>query len=76
MTDHCLNASNLQLTNWQGQEINDATQVFDPGLDENDDYFVDYPSGELPRVDVPVGDVYENSFVKCPTDEIPGVDAE
>ena len=34
MTDRCLHASNLQLTNWQCQEINDTTQVFNPGVEE------------------------------------------
>jgi len=41
MTNCCLHASDLQLTNWQGQENGDITQVLDPGVDEKDDYFVD-----------------------------------
>ena len=71
-----MHAKNLQLTNWQGQEIGDITQVLDLDVDENDNYFVEYPAGELPRpgVDVPVGDVNENSFVGYPTDKIPEVD--
>ena len=44
-TDHSLHASDLQLSNWQGQEMNDTTQVFEPGmLDEIDNYFSDYPA--------------------------------
>ena len=45
MTDRCLHTSNLQLTNWRGQEINDTTQVFDPAVDENKNYFFAYPAG-------------------------------
>ena len=76
MTDRYLHASDLQLTNWQGQEINDTTQVFDPGVDENDDYFVNYPAGELPGVEVPVGDVNENPCAEYPAENNLGVDVK
>ena len=60
----------------RGQEINVTTQVFDTGVDENNHYFVEYPTGEFPGVDVPVGDVSENSCAEYPSDEIPGVDVD
>jgi hypothetical protein len=65
MTDCYLHASDPQLTNWRGQEINDTAQVFNPCVDENDDYFVNYPAGELSGVKVPVGDT-----------KLPGVDTD
>ena len=74
MTDCCLHASNLQLTNQQGQEIGDITQVLDPGVEEIDKCSVLYPAGELPAVDVPVGNVSRNSCVEYPSDKITGVD--
>ena len=39
MTDCSLHASDLQSSNWHGQEMNDTTQVFDPSVDENEYYF-------------------------------------
>ena len=64
MTDCRLHASSLQFTNWRPQEIGDITQVLDPGVDEIDKCYVVYPAGELPGVDLPVGDVNEDSFIK------------
>ena len=45
-------------------------------MNEKDNYFVIFPAGELPRVDVPVGDVNEDAFLEYPIDNIPGVDVE
>ena len=76
MTDFCRHANNLQFTNRRSREIGDITQVLDLGVDENDNYFVNYQAGEIPGVDVPVSDVNEDSFVKYPTDKIPGMGVE
>ena len=56
MTDCCLHASNLDLTNWQGQEIGDTTQDLDPGVDENEDSFIQYPTDKIPGVYLESGD--------------------
>ena len=74
MTDCRLHVCNLQFTNRQGQDIGGITQVLDPGADEIDKCFVVYPAGELPGVDIPVGDVNEDYFVNYPAGELPGVD--
>ena len=76
MTDCQLYANHLQVTNWRGQEITDTTQVFNPGVDENDNYFVNYPVDGLSGVEVPVGDANENPCAEYSTDKIPGVNIE
>jgi hypothetical protein len=55
----------LTFTNWHGQDIGDLTQDFEPCADEDDDSFVAHPNGELPGVDVQLGDA-----------ELPGVDTD
>ena len=50
--------------------------MLDPGVDESDECIVAYPAGEIPGVEVTVGDKNEDSFVKYPIIKIPGVDAE
>ena len=55
MTDHCLHASDLQLTNWRGQEIGKVIQVLDPGVDVSDKCVVAYPADEVPGVEVDTG---------------------
>ena len=70
MENRQLHASDLQFTNWQGQEIGEVTQVLDPGVDESDTCVVTYPAGEIPGVKVTVGDINEDSFLKYPIVEI------
>ena len=71
MTDRQLHASNLQFTNWKDQEIGEVTQVLDPGVDESDECIVAYPAGEIPGVELTVGDIYEYSFVEYPKNKRP-----
>ena len=71
-----MHANDLKFTNRQGQEIGEVTQVLDPGVDESEERVVAYPAGEVPGVEVTVGDINEDSFVKYPIIKIPGVDIE
>ena len=64
MIDFQLHASNLQFTNWQDQEIGEVTQVLVPGVDESDKCIATYPADEIPGVEVTVGDMNEDSFLK------------
>ena len=48
--------------------------MLDPDVNESDKCVVAYPAGEIPGVEVTVGDINEHSFVKYPIVKIPGVD--
>ena len=76
MMDRQLNACDLQFTNWQDQEIGAVTQVLDPGVDESDECIAAYPAGEIPGVEVTVGEINKDSSVKHPIIEIPGADVK
>jgi hypothetical protein len=73
----CLfHADDLKFTTWRGQEMNEITQVQDPGVDESSECVATYTADEIPGVEVTAVNVSNNSSVTYPIVEIPGVDVE
>ena len=68
--------NNLKFTNRQSHKIGEITQVLDPVVDESEKWYVLYPAGEIPGVEVTVGDINEDSSVKHLVIDIPGVEVK